>query len=165
MNPKQMSRRACLTAGAAASLALACPQLAFAQSAQAYPSRSVRLAVGFAPGTGPDVLTRVLGQRLGETIGQPMVIENRAGAGGQIAAQFVAKSPADGYTLLIGDVSAISIAPAAFEQPRVDQRNGHVGRELTQNRDVPLGELAAMTAEDVERAERPGLVHERHDDR
>lgn len=117
MNDKQMTRRGCLTAGAAASLALACPQFALAQaSSQAYPSRPVRLAVGFAPGTGPDVLTRVLGQRLGETIGQPMVIENRAGAGGQIAAQFVAKSAADGYTLLIADVGAISIAPAAFSR-------------------------------------------------
>lgn len=121
MNHKQMTRRGCLTAGAAASLATlgaaAFPPLAFAQ---AYPSRPVRLAVGFAPGAGPDVLTRVLGQRLGETIGQPVVIENRAGAGGQIAAQFVAKSPADGYTLLIADVSAISIAPAAFSRLAYD---------------------------------------------
>jgi tripartite-type tricarboxylate transporter receptor subunit TctC len=130
MNPK-LTRRGCLTAGAAASLALAWPQFSLAQSAQAYPTRPVRLAVGFAPGTGPDVLTRVLGQRLGETIGQPMVIENRAGAGGQIAAQFVAKSPADGYTLLIADVSAISIAPAAFSKLQYDP-----AREL-----VPVSEV------------------------
>jgi tripartite-type tricarboxylate transporter receptor subunit TctC len=117
MNP-QMSRRDCLAgtaaAAAVAAFALAHPLRAFAQ--QAYPARSVRLAVGFAPGTGPDVLTRVLGQRLGETIGQPVIVENRAGAGGQIAAQFVAKSAADGYTLLVADVGAISIAPAAFSK-------------------------------------------------
>jgi tripartite-type tricarboxylate transporter receptor subunit TctC len=135
MNHKQISRRGCLGAGAAATLALACPTLALAQAApaaQVYPTRAVRLAVGFAPGTGPDVLTRVLGQRLGETIGQPTVIENRAGAGGQIAAQFVAKSPADGYTLLIADVGSISIAPAAFSKLPYDP-----AREL-----LPVSEVA-----------------------
>ncbi|HMN79541.1 MAG TPA: tripartite tricarboxylate transporter substrate-binding protein [Burkholderiaceae bacterium] len=84
--------------------------------AQAYPARPVRLAVGFAPGTGPDIVTRTVGNKLGETLGQSVVVENRAGAGGQIAAQHVAKSPADGYTLLIADVAAISIAPAAFSK-------------------------------------------------
>ena len=67
-----------------------------------------------APGTGPDVVTRLLGQKLSELMKQPFVIDNRAGAGGQIAAQFVAKIAPDGYNLLIADVSAISIAPAAF---------------------------------------------------
>jgi tripartite-type tricarboxylate transporter receptor subunit TctC len=112
-----ISRRNCLAAGLAASLACAAPVLAQAQD---YPSRPVRLAVGFAPGTGPDVLTRLLGQKLGELMKQPFVIENRAGAGGQIAAQFVAKSAPDGYTQLIADVSAISIAPAAFSRLAYD---------------------------------------------
>ncbi|MDB5932647.1 MAG: Tripartite-type tricarboxylate transporter, receptor component TctC [Polaromonas sp.] len=108
-----ISRRNCLAAGLAASLACALPGLALAQ---AYPSRPLRLSVGFPPGTGPDVLTRLLGIKLGELMQQPVVIENRAGAGGQIAAQFVAKSAPDGYNLLIADVSAISIAPAAFSK-------------------------------------------------
>ena len=97
--------------GIAASLACVAPGLALAQ---AYPSRPVRLTVGFAPGTGPDVVTRLLGQKLSELMKQPVVIDNRAGAGGQIAAQYVAKIAPDGYSLLIADVSAISIAPAAF---------------------------------------------------
>lgn len=84
--------------------------------AQTYPDRPVKLTVGFAPGTGPDVLTRTIGIKLGENLHTPIVIDNRAGAGGQIAAQVVAKSPPDGYTLLIADVSAISIAPAAFSK-------------------------------------------------
>jgi tripartite-type tricarboxylate transporter receptor subunit TctC len=84
--------------------------------AQAYPDKPVRLAVGFAPGTAPDVLARLLGGRLAELIKQQVVVDNRAGAGGQIAAQNVAKSPADGYSLLLGDVSAIAIAPAAFSK-------------------------------------------------
>ncbi|MDM0109252.1 tripartite tricarboxylate transporter substrate-binding protein [Variovorax sp. J22R24] len=87
--------------------------------------------MGFAPGTGPDVVARTLGLKLSETLGQPVVVENRAGAGGQIAAQFVAKSPADGYTLLIADVSAISIAPAAFSKLAYDP-----AREL-----VPVSEV------------------------
>lgn len=112
-----ISRRNCLAAGLAASLACALPGLALANT---YPSRPVRLSVGFAPGTGPDVLTRLLGQKLSEQMKQPFVIENRAGAGGQIAAQFVAKIAPDGYTLLIADVSAISIAPAAFTKLAYD---------------------------------------------
>ncbi len=87
-----------------------------AAHAQAYPDKPVRLAVGFAPGTAPDVLARLLGGRLAELIKQQVVVDNRAGAGGQIAAQNVAKSPADGYSLLLGDVSAIAIAPAAFSK-------------------------------------------------
>jgi tripartite-type tricarboxylate transporter receptor subunit TctC len=85
-------------------------------AAQGYPERPVKLTVGFAPGTGPDILARTLGQKLGDVQKQTLVVDNRAGAGGQIAAQLVAKSPADGYSLLIADVSAISIAPAAFAQ-------------------------------------------------
>ena len=66
------------------------------------------------------MVTRLLGQKLSELMKQPFVIDNRAGAGGQIAAQFVAKIPPDGYNLLIADVSAISIAPAAFTKLAYD---------------------------------------------
>ena len=83
-------------------------------SAQSYPERPVKLTVGFAPGTGPDVLARTLAQKLGDNLKQPLMVDNRAGAGGQIAAQSIAKGAADGYSLLLADVSAISIAPAAF---------------------------------------------------
>jgi tripartite-type tricarboxylate transporter receptor subunit TctC len=114
---RPISRRHCLATGLAASLAFAAPGLALAQ---AYPARPIRLTVGFPPGTGPDVLTRLLGQKLSELLNQPVVIDNRAGAGGQIAAQFVAKSAPDGYNLLIADVSAIAIAPAAFTRLSYD---------------------------------------------
>ncbi len=97
----------------AASLALAAPALVFAQ---AYPERPLKLTVGFPPGTGPDVVARLLGQKLEGGLKQPVMIDNRAGAGGQIATQAVAKSPADGYSLLLGEVGSISIAPAAFSK-------------------------------------------------
>ncbi|MBT9523849.1 MAG: tripartite tricarboxylate transporter substrate binding protein [Rhizobacter sp.] len=98
----------------AASLVLAAPStLVFAQ---AYPERPVKLTVGFPPGTGPDVVARLLGQKLEGSLKQSVLIDNRAGAGGQIATQAVAKSPADGYSLLLGEVGSISIAPAAFSK-------------------------------------------------
>jgi tripartite-type tricarboxylate transporter receptor subunit TctC len=84
-----------LAAGAAA-LSLA-PRIA---RAQAYPSRPVRIVVGFAPGSGPDILARLLGQWLSDRFSQPFIIENRPGAGTNIAAEAVVKSPSDGYTLL-----------------------------------------------------------------
>jgi tripartite-type tricarboxylate transporter receptor subunit TctC len=69
--------------------------------AQAYPSRPVRLIVGFAPGGLPDIVARLMGQSLSERLGQPIVIENRTGAGGNIAVEAVMNAPADGYTLLL----------------------------------------------------------------
>jgi tripartite-type tricarboxylate transporter receptor subunit TctC len=69
--------------------------------AQAYPTRPVRLIVGFAPGGGTDTLARLIGQWLSERLGQPFLIENRTGAGSNIAAETVVNAPADGYTLLM----------------------------------------------------------------
>lgn len=98
----------------AASLVLVAPSTLV--YAQAYPERPVKLTVGFPPGTGPDVVARLLGQKLEGSLKQSVLIDNRAGAGGQIATQAVAKSPADGYSLLLGEVGSISIAPAAFSK-------------------------------------------------
>jgi tripartite-type tricarboxylate transporter receptor subunit TctC len=67
--------------------------------AQDYPARPIHLVVGFQPGTAPDVIARMVGQRLAEQLGKPVVIENQAGASSNIAAEFVARAPGDGYTL------------------------------------------------------------------
>ena len=94
----------------AAALAI-CPVGADAL-AQSYPSKPIRLVVGFAPGGAADTVARALGEPLGRALGQPIVIENRAGAGSSIAAENVAKSPADGYSILIASPASISVNPA-----------------------------------------------------
>jgi tripartite-type tricarboxylate transporter receptor subunit TctC len=69
--------------------------------AQSYPARPVKVIVAFAPGTTSDILGRMIAERLTAAMGQPFVVENRTGAGGTIGAELVAKSPPDGYTLLV----------------------------------------------------------------
>src|SRR5437660_7368352 len=77
-----------------------------------YPNRPLRIVVGFTPGGGPDITARHIAQRLGESLKQPVIVENRPGAGGTVAAGIVARSPADGYTLL--SVSSAHAAAAAM---------------------------------------------------
>lgn len=97
-------RRRSVLAGA---LALAAP---WVRAQSAFPSRPVRLLVGYAAGGGVDAMARMLAARLPDVLGQTVIVENRAGASGTIAADLVARSPADGYTLLLGE-SALLIAP------------------------------------------------------
>jgi len=87
---------------------------------QAYPTRPVRMVVGFPPGGGTDVVARIISPRLSENLGQPVVIENRPGATGTVAAAMVAKSPADGYTIMMGHVSVNAIAPSLFPNLQYD---------------------------------------------
>ena len=79
--------------------------------AQAYPNKTVRMIVGFPPGGGTDVVARVIAQKLTEWWGQPVTVENRAGATGTIGADVVAKAAPDGYTLIMGHVNSHAIAP------------------------------------------------------
>jgi tripartite-type tricarboxylate transporter receptor subunit TctC len=96
--------------GGLAALALL-GQTAWAQPA-AYPSKPIKLLVGFAPGGAADYVARTVGDSLGRALGQPIVIENRAGAGSSIAAELASKAAPDGYTLLIASPSSISVNPA-----------------------------------------------------
>lgn len=86
---------------------------ALAQSSgSAYPNRPVRLVVGFAPGGSNDILARLLADRLNKSLGQPVIVENKPGAGGALAAGYVKGQAADGYTLLVGASGAMVVGPA-----------------------------------------------------
>ena len=85
---------------------------AFDAAAQAYPAKPVRLVVGFAPGGAADTVARALSEPLGRILGQPIIVENKPGAGSSIAAENVAKSAPDGYSVLIASPSSISVNPA-----------------------------------------------------
>jgi len=80
----------------------------------AYPGRPIRMIVGFAAGGGNDLFARVIGQKLSEQIGQAVVIENKPGAGGRLAVDFVKNQPADGYTLMVGATGQMSVAAAIY---------------------------------------------------
>jgi len=87
--------------------------------AQEYPARQIRVVLPFPAGGGSDIIARVVAQKLTISLGQPVVVDNRAGASGNIAGEIVAKSAADGYTLLFGN-SSLSISPAVFAKLNYD---------------------------------------------
>lgn len=83
-------------------------------AADQWPSRPIRWIVPYPPGGSTDMLARVVGQKLGEQLGQPVVIENKAGAGGNLGTDFAAKQPADGYTLVMGNIGPLAINPSLY---------------------------------------------------
>ena len=97
-----MLRKAC---------ALACCLASGAAVAQSYPTRPVTMMVGFAPGGGTDIVARIVAKKLAAIMGIGVVVENRSGAGGNIATDAVAKAPPDGYTVLLATVGSLSVSP------------------------------------------------------
>ncbi len=91
-----------------------------ASSGRAYPNRPIRLVVPFPPGGSSDSVARVVVQKFSEGLGQPVVIENRPGVGGLLGCEAVAKAAPDGYTLLLGSVSSLAVAPHMFANPKID---------------------------------------------
>ena len=110
---KQLISSACLVLG-----------LTGYASAQDYPNRSLRLIVAFPAGGGSDIVGRLLALKLGERLGQQIVVENRAGAGGSIGTEAGVRAASDGYTLLLGGTSEIAVNPHIYKAHlRHDQRS------------------------------------------
>lgn len=146
-------RRACaaLLATAAAAAGLGASPAAQAQ-AQGYPAKPVQLVVPFPPGGAVDIVGRLVGKKLGDRLGQPVVIENKGGAGTIVGAAYVAGAPADGYTLLISSGSTFTVNPALnaklpYDPLKSYEPIGLVARVpliLLANRDVPIGNLKQL---------------------
>jgi tripartite-type tricarboxylate transporter receptor subunit TctC len=100
-----------------AGLTLLCAMLSVAPAAlaQAYPNKPIKIIVPYTPGDGPDVIARLIGNKISERLGQPVIIDNKAGASGQIGLDLTAKSPPDGYTLGVGLVTNLALAPHAYK--------------------------------------------------
>lgn len=118
MKSKFTRRSAAQALGAAA--LLACLPLQSALADDSYPNKPVRLIVGLAPGGMNDIVARLISDKLGERLGQPVVVENKVGAGGTLGAAFVAKGPADGYTIFLGAISNMAIAASQFKNLSYD---------------------------------------------
>jgi tripartite-type tricarboxylate transporter receptor subunit TctC len=123
-------RRACLLPATLAALS----HPAWAQGESVYPNRPIRLIVGFAAGGGNDLMARLVGQKMSEYLGQNVVIENKPGAGGRIAVEFVKNQPADGYTVTVAAIGQMSVAAAIY--PRLPY---HPTRDF-----VPLSMIASF---------------------
>jgi tripartite-type tricarboxylate transporter receptor subunit TctC len=139
----------------AAVLATALALLPAPASAQAsYPNRAIRMIVPFAAGGASDVIARIIGPRLGEVLGQSIVIENRAGASGNIGMELAAKAPPDGYTIYLGNIGTIAINPAIFRNLPVNPvqdfvavtQVADVASILVANPGVPANNVAELIA-------------------
>ncbi|MCS6766349.1 MAG: tripartite tricarboxylate transporter substrate binding protein [Candidatus Protistobacter heckmanni] len=144
--PRGFARRLALAALTLAALFAAAP----ASAQGGYPMRPVTLLVGFAPSGGTDLIARAIGPKLGELLGQSIVIENRPGASGMIAAAAGARAASDGYTLLMGHVSANAMVPAIVRNLNYDPVKdftpigliGHVPQVVVVPADSPAKTLA-----------------------
>ena len=140
-------RLACI--GLCATLALGC---ATTHAQSDYPNRPVKLVVPYPPGALTDLLARAIGERLAAALGQPIVVENKPGAGTLIGAEFVAKQPADGYTLLMATSTTLGISPALYPSSPIDPVKdfapispvGSVNFFLIANTDFPARNLREM---------------------
>jgi len=145
--PANWARRAALLGGFAA---LFC--LATSAYAAGYPERPVMLVVAFPPGGPSDVLARIVGKKMEELLGQPFVIENKPGAGGNIAADFTAHAPPDGYTLLMGNNSILATNESLYKKLTYNPGKdfipitliGTQANILVVNKDVPVQSLSEL---------------------
>jgi len=122
--------RSLWVAGAAALALSFCQIAAHAQDA-AYPNRPIKMLVGFGAGGGTDIAARIMAQKMSEILGQSIVVENRTGASGMIAAEDEAKSAPDGYTLMMGSQTTYAVAPNLYRKVTLDAAKEFAGVAMT----------------------------------
>jgi tripartite-type tricarboxylate transporter receptor subunit TctC len=116
----------------AAALALSfCQIAAHAQDAATYPNRPIKMLVGFGAGGGTDIAARIMAQKMSEILGQSIVVENRTGASGMIAAEDEAKSAPDGYVLMMGSQTTYAVAPNLYRKVTLDAAKDFAGVAMT----------------------------------
>ena len=120
-----MRRTWCLLLGLALAAGVAAGSAA-AQTAR-FPDKPIKMLVGFSAGGGTDVVARILALKMSESLGQTVVVENRAGASGLIAAEITAKAPADGYTLMMGSQTTYAVAPTLYKKETLDPARDFAG--------------------------------------
>lgn len=133
-------------------LAIAACAPALARAADPWPSKPIRLVVPFTPGGSTDILGRAIGAKLQEALGQPVVIENKPGAGGSIGATEVARAAGDGYTLLMGHIGTLAVNPSLYPNLPYDPRKSFVAvalvarvpNVLVVNPQVPAKDVAEL---------------------
>jgi tripartite-type tricarboxylate transporter receptor subunit TctC len=122
--------------------------------AQAYPSKPIRLVVPYAPGGATDIIARAAASELSKTIGQPVTVDNRPGAGGNLGAELVAKAPADGYTMLMSPSSLHGITPFLYSKLTYDPNKdltpivalGGLANVLVINTEIKANTVAELVA-------------------
>ncbi len=136
-----------------AAVAVLCMGGACATMAQTFPDRPIHLVLGFAPGGSADGFSRTVGQALSDRVKQPVVVDNRPGAGGTLAGAFVAKSPEDGYTLFMADDSTMGIAPFVYSNLGYNPAQDFAPISLSITQPMILVSSVASGIKDV-----PGLI-------
>jgi len=91
--------------------------------AQTYPAKPIRMLIGFPPGGGTDIIGRIVAQKLSEVIGQQVIVDNRGGASGQLAAELLSKASPDGYTIMMAHIAAMTILPSLIKLPYDAQKD------------------------------------------
>lgn len=134
---------------AVAAMAVCALPLAALSQLATFPGKPVRIIVPFAPGGTSDSLARVLGQKLSEMWGQPVLVENKAGADGNVGADYVAKAPADGYTLMLLDIGTLTMAPVFYAKVPFDPQKDFAPVSLIQFSPHALVVTNAMTTKTV----------------
>eukprot|EP01035_Chromulina_nebulosa_P069693 gene69693-biopygen50877 len=153
-----INRRGALGAALATTLAATLPVRAFAQGSAGsggnWPSKPIRLIVPYPPGGSSDIIARSISQPLSEALGQSVIIDNRAGANGNLGADLLAKAPADGYTVMLCDLGALAISPSLYPKlpfdPSKDLRSvamlAYSPHLLVVHPSVPVSNLKELVA-------------------